>query len=233
MSLGNIRSWNELSKYIIWLESRVEVLEACCESGGTYSIVSFTNNVGTIEKGVTVTNVTLNWTLPSDPDEQEIDQGVGIITPVTERSEVLTGLSITSNFTWTLYVTKGSVNPSKQTSITFLNRGYWGTSATDDLHSDPTTITHAELIGSPHIFSTELMSSRVQTRSLNAGGGKYLYFAYPASFGTASFRVNGFPVTAWLTGTRAVTNSQGYTDTFRFYRSEYLQHGSDIVVEVL
>jgi hypothetical protein len=61
---------------------------------------------------------------------------------------------------------------------------------------------------------------------------QYLCFAWPSTFGTPSFTVNGLPVTGWISVTVSYTNSQGYTSNYDIWTSEYLQSGTSIAVTV-
>lgn len=179
----------------------------------------FSNTVGTVDIGRTITDVTLNWSYNKSVTSQSINQGIGSLA-IGLRTLALSGLSLTTDTTYTLTASDGTTTVTPSTSVLFRNRRFWGVSA--DAVPDETTLTG---------LSNELSASRVQTRTLN-GGGNYLYFAWPSSFGTPSFVVDGFASTAWEKTTISHTNAYGYTVNYDIYRSTYPQSGSGIVVAV-
>lgn len=184
------------------------------------SIVSFTNSVGSIEIGSTVNNVNLDWSYNHDVTSQSLTD-VGTVTPVSLRTYAFTSLGLTSDKTWTLSSTDGITPKNSNTTLFFRHKRYWGVSPLSSL-SD------ADILA----LSSELSSTRVQQRTMNATGGNYLWFAWPDSFGAGEFWTNGLQNTAWVLTTRAFINASGYSASFRIYRSTYIQNGSGIDVEV-
>ena len=59
--------------------------------------------------------------------------------------------------------------------------------------------------------------------------GQYVYFAYPSSFGVATFTVNGLLNTDWSLTTRAFVNASGYSEPFHIYRSNNLLTGTYVI----
>jgi len=184
------------------------------------SITSFTNTSGIHEYGETVTEVTLNWAINKTIDTQTLDNGIGEVTS-TLRTYTHTGQTITASRTYTLSVTKGSESDSKSTTIQFSHKRYWGSYVGGTI--DSTGILSLD---------SEFASSRLMTKSMDGNGG-YLYICYPASWGTATFRVNGLQNTAWSLSVQDFTNASGYTSSFNVYRSLYVQYGTGIEVQVL
>lgn len=108
-------------------------------------------------------------------------------------------------------------------AITPRNRRYWGVSAT-------AAITDAEILA----LSSELATSRVQTHNNFNPSGQYIYFAYPAAFGLATIKFNGYiATTSFQLTTRNFTNAFGYQESYYIYRTQYVQTSPDIDIEVL
>lgn len=109
-------------------------------------------------------------------------------------------------------------------SLSWLWRVYWGADTN-------TSLTEAQVEA---LTSSSLKSGRTGTYTITATGGKYLYVAYPTSFGAAaSFTVGGFTTTfQQVSSSLSVTNAYGATTTYYVYRSEDLQNGSGIQVVV-
>lgn len=173
------------------------------------------------EIGSTVNNVNLAWTINKAIISQSINQGIGALDP-SLRALNLTGLGITTNRTYTLTVSDGSTIDNASTSVQFFNKRYWGVSAETDLDD-------AQIIA----LSGELATARQQTRVFDCSGGRYFYFAFPASFGTPTFKVGGLSFTDMVDVTRSFTNASGFASSYQIWRVNSIQTGSAINVEVL
>lgn len=184
------------------------------------NITSFTGGSNN-EIGSTVNNVNLAWAINKAIASQSINQGIGSLDAAL-RELALTSQGITSNRTYTLTVSDGTNQDQASTTVAFLNKRYWGVSA-------ETTLDDAEIIA----LSQELSSSRLQSRTFDCTGGRYFYFAFPASFGTPSFRVGGLAFSDMTVVTRDFTNASGHTSSYQIWRSTNLQTGAAIPVEVL
>jgi hypothetical protein len=172
------------------------------------------------EIGSTVNSITLNWSYNKAVTSQSIDQGIGALA-IGLRTYNLTGQGLTISKTWTLTGSDGINTAHASASVMFKYPRYWGVDA--QATPDQTLISN---------LSGELATSRAQSRTMDATGGRYLYFAWPSSFGEPSFIVNGFPNSAWIKTVVSFTNSSGYTSNYWVYRSQYLQNGSGITVVV-
>ena len=181
-------------------------------------IENFTNNVGTVEIGVTVHAVNLTWALNKTMTTLTLN---GASLSPTQTSDSLSGLGLTSTTTYTLVAGDGENTSAVSSTVAFLPRRWWGSSALSSLGS-------ADILA---LGNSEFSPSRAQTRSMSASAA-YLYFAWPSSFGTPAFVVNGLPSTAWIKTTVSATNASGYTQNYDVYRSQYLQNGSGISVAV-
>ncbi|SMF96024.1 hypothetical protein SAMN02949497_3404 [Methylomagnum ishizawai] len=180
---------------------------------------SITNSVGTVEIGSTVAAVTLDWTVNKAIIGQSIAApGPGTIDPAL-RTLALSGLHLTADTTFTLAVDDGTHTASAATPVLFRHRRRWGVSAQ--------AVPDAALIDA--LAGAEFAAGRTQSRSFSPSG-QYLYFAWPSSFGTPVFLVNGLLNTAWVKTTVGYTNPSGYTANFDVYRSQFLQSGGQQVV---
>jgi len=234
-----------LSKLTLYNRVREAQLVNCGEGGGggpippAYSIASFTISQTQAEVGATITNLILNWSYgPSNtnPDtSQSINQGVGTIannlrTANTGVVDTLTGASKI----WTLTTNHLSNIYTANTTINFRRKIYWGISTNASLGAGPISVFNGALTG----FSSELATSRLTTKNFDCSGGRYIYFIYPASFGTNNpnphWSVNGFPVTLSNVNTVNLTNAfNNDTVSYIVQRSTNLLYGSSINVQVL
>jgi len=188
--------------------------------------VTMVNNIGQVEYGTVITAATVSWSLPQGTIVTQSLSDVGALTP-SLRSYALTNLNITTDKTYTLTYTLtylgfiGTINGSASTTISFGLKRYWGLSSAD-------AITDAGIIG----LSSEFSNSRAQTRTFNPNA-QYIYFAYPAALGAASFKFNGLTNSAWLLTNRLFINAAGGAAQYNIYRSEYQQSGANLSIEVL
>jgi hypothetical protein len=179
------------------------------------AITSFTNNTGNVEIGSTVNGVVLTWAYNKAVTSQSINQGIGSL-PVGDRT-ASDPTVLTSSRTWALSASDGTTPVNGNTSVTFLNKRYWGVSAL-------TSLSDAQIIA----LNSELAATRVQSRTF-APSGNYIYFAWPTSFGTPTFTVNGLLNTAWTLVTRAFVNGSGHSSSYDIYRSNNLLTGTFVV----
>ena len=187
-------------------------------------ITAFTNTVGTVEMGTTVNAVTLNWVLNKPMARQTINNGVGDV-PVGTVTKALTGLNITADTTWALTVTDTEGTAiTKSTAVSFRNKRYWGASANAALAA-------GDIISA---LNGEFASDYKMSKTLDATGGKYIYFAVPSSFALtdAKFKVGGLSNSDWAKTTVAFTNANGYTTNYDIFRSTYVQTGAAILVDI-
>lgn len=180
--------------------------------------VSLSNNVGTVEIGTTVTAVTLAWALNKSMTILALDHGIGSVLGFT--SKPLTGLTLTADTTYTLTADDGQNATSAQTTVAFRNKRYWGVSASEALDN-------AGVIG----LASEFASQYNKAVTYDATGGKYLYYAFPASFGTpSSVTVGGLAFSDFTQSTVSVTNASGYTQDYHVIRLNNRQTGAAIAV---
>lgn len=179
------------------------------------SVTSFTNSLNTVETGSTYSTVTLTWAYNKAVATQVINQGIGSLA-YTLRTRVVNGTYNTTT-TFTLTGSDGFNACNGNTTISFMQKRYWGVSAL-------TSLNDAQVLA----LSNEFASSRAQTRTLSPSG-QYVYFAYPASLGAATFTVNGLVNTDWILVTRALVNASGYSESYNIYRSTSLLTGTYVI----
>jgi len=113
----------------------------------------------------------------------------------------------TGTYTKSMSATDGTLTGNASATVTYLPRMFWGTT-TKNGGSSP--ITDADILA---LAGSKLATERDLTLSNFGGGAAYLVFAFPSSFGTPSFVVNGLANTAF-TKVRSASNfvnAQGAT----------------------
>lgn len=181
-------------------------------------IISFSNNLGTVEKGSSYEVVTFVWSVNKTPSKltlngEEIDRNI-----TTLRYPM--SINGTTMFTLEAEDEKGSIS-TKRSTISFVNGIYYGKSS---LYS-------IEKITSDFILSlTKSLSSTFnRTFTVNTGEDEYIYFSYPTSMGKPSFYVGGFEGGFEYLGTFDFTNSKGYTENYTVYVSSNANLGNTTV----
>lgn len=184
------------------------------------SITSFTGG-NNYEIGTTITAVNLQWSVNKKMKSQSLNQGIGTIDPDL-RSYRHDNLNIKTNTRYTLTVSDGTNSTSRSTDVNFMPKRYWGVSSKEELEN-------ADILA----LSSELSTSRNQTRTFNCSGGKYFYFAIKSSYCNGiKFKVGGLSFSALTIKTMQLTNASGYVDSYNIYRPNDIQTGSAILVEV-
>lgn len=184
--------------------------------------VSISNSVGTVEKGSIISNVSLSFTVNKDMKSVIIDHGIGDVKGLTSKK--LTAQNISTDTTYTITATDAEgKSVTASTSIKFLDSVYYGASTL-------ATITDSALIS----MTSKLASNKAMSATFNCSGGKYIYIAMPASFGLTknNFKIGGLANSAWAVTTMDVTNAHGHKDSYTVFRSENLQNGSAIKVDI-
>jgi hypothetical protein len=159
-------------------------------------INSFTAAPALSELG-SLQTVTLSWNLNKQATSQNINGA-----PVEGSSKQFT--DVTSNQTYTLNVTDGQTNASKTVNVSFANRIYYGAAA------DLTSVTE---------LSSVLSNNPARTITVDAGAGEYIIYAIPARLGDVAFYVGGFEGGFEDPVEQILSNTSGYVETYKFYRS--------------
>lgn len=203
---------NPVQEKVIDLEKAVADLQYVA-----IDIASFTNNVGTVETGSTVNEVTLNWTLNKEPSNQTLNNEA---VDVAVRSKKLTGLAIRANETFTLAVEdERGATDSADTKVTFTNGVYHG------VLESGAGIDSAAILG----LTRKLQNSKALTFTVNAGATQRIAYAIPTRLGTPNFNVGGFDGGFAKVNTLNFTNASGYTESYDVWMSENVGLGNTTV----
>lgn len=173
------------------IRARLDALEYKSIQINSFSAAPPVSEIGSSQ------TITLAWSLNKTATSQSINGS-----PVTGNSKQYTG--VTTGQTYTLNVSDGQTSASKSVSVSFANRVYYGAAA------DLTTVTS---------LSSVLSNDPERTITVDAGAGEYIIYAIPARLGDVAFYVGGFeggfedPVELTL------TNSSGYQEAYKVYRS--------------
>lgn len=202
--------------------SRLEELEYI-----PIKITAISNNYGNVEIGSTVSNPVFTWTLNKQPSFQEFRtynsagaaSDFAVVMPTDLRSYKIEG-DISSYLKFELTVKDGKNTVTASSAINFLNGVYYGAAV-------PAAYDSAFILG----LTKKLASSKSGSVNVTAGAGQYIYYCYPARFGTASFVVGGFTGGFELVDTVSFKNASGYTENYYVYKSEQAGLGA-LKVEV-
>ena len=187
----------------------------------TINSFTFTNpENGIVEKGSTVTSVSLNYSCNKKPAILGIDNNP-ISNPPISDTITLTGLSVTSNRTFTLRGSdEGShsiipANVTKTATLYFYDKIHWGASEVPNNYDDSFILTG--------LTNHELAANKKKTFTVTAGANMYIYFALPTSMGTPTFTSGGFDGGFTKVAQFSHTNSTGSTSA----RTNYAVWKSD------
>lgn len=177
------------------------------------TITSFTNNRNSVEVGSTVTSTTLTWVINNVVTTQSLNQSIGSIDEDLRTYDHTD--SYTTNRTYTLTVSDGTTTDTANTTISFLRKMYWGVNS-------GTTINDAGILA---LSGSQFATSRSKTFTVSPSS-QYIYFAYPASFGTATFHINNFLVNDFVLSVQDHTNASGSTVSYNVYRTNNVLTGT-------
>lgn len=128
------------------------------------------------------------------------------------------GFSLTAN--------DGSTSDTASLTYYFKNRVFYGASSNSSL----TSAQIIALANSPFTGSDYTLSST----SISTTGTQYVYYCYPSRFsGTPAFWLGGFETTFTELTDVSVTNSSGYTETYKVYQSPNQYTDATFTLEVL
>lgn len=180
------------------------------------AIVSFTNNIGTVEIGSTVEEVTLSWKLNRMPATVKIG-GVaqtpaesGTFTPEDGKNLKLTD---PGTKTWELVATHEMEEASKKatTSVVFANRVYYAGLP------EPAEYTSSFVT---NITESVLRTSKPTSIKTYAERDEYVYYCQPVRLKKCVFSFGANEGGVSLVATIPVTNKKGYTEDYYIYRSD-------------
>ena len=179
---------------------------------------------GDYEIGATVSNPRFIWSYNKAIVNQNLKAG-GTVLPLNDqqaREYAYTG-DITSNTTFTI---SGSDNKAKSCSRTgsfnFKHKRYFGVAEV------PAEYNSDFILG---LSGKEFCTGRTKSAfSLTAGAGQYMFYCFPASYGTPTFNVGGFDGGFELAATIDFTNASGNTSSFVIYKSENANLGTQSII---
>lgn len=132
-----------------------------------------------------------------------------------------------ASITFTAIAWDGSTPRTRTSAVMFQNNLKYG----------PTTISEGwvseNITGLTSTYLMPVSTSHYGTFSTTCGGGQYILFAYPASYSTVpsnGFKYNGVTCPFTTYTTVSVTNSGGYTENYKVFRSSGTSLGSSNLV---
>lgn len=177
-------------------------------------ITKISNNIGTVELGTAVSEMTVTWTVNKTPTAQTLD---GAAVDVNVRSKTV---DMTGKTSATLVVTdeRGNTDTAK-TAYNAYNGVYYG------VMDDGATIDSAAILA----LTRKLQSGRTITFPA-APASQRIVFALPVRYGTPSFKDadTGFQADMYLASEPPLsfTNDSGYTEAYNVWLSTNLLSGS-------
>ena len=178
----------------------------------------------TNEIGSTVTGTAITWSFNKEPKAQTIKFGseVAEVLDKSIRSKTYSGKTITSNTSIVITATdERNAQASRTLNITFQPRAYWGVAQNKEIYDSADILALSE---------SALTSTRTRNINVNAGEGEHIIYAIPSSFGTPTFKINGFEGGFVKVGTINFTNASGYSQNYDVYKSVNPNLGSTQVV---
>ena len=160
------------------------------------TIASFTASPSVCELGSSNT-INLAWSLNKAATQQTIN-GMS----VTGNSKAFT--SVTTNMTYQLSVADGQTSAIKSVSVNFANQIYFGAA------SDLTAVTQLDKV---------LSNAKTRTITVDAGTAEYIVYTIPSRLGNVTFYVSGFEGGFESPVEQILTNTSGYQETYKIYRS--------------
>lgn len=183
------------------IRARLDALEYKAIQINSFSAAPPVSEIGSSQ------TITLGWSLNKAATSQNINGS-----PVTGNSKQYTG--VTTGTSYTLNVSDGQTSASRSVSVSFANRIYYGAAA------DLTSVT--DLTGI-------LSNDPERTITVNAGTGEYIIYAIPARLGDVEFYVGGFEGGFEPAEVQTLTNSSGYQESYKVYRSTRASLGETTV----
>lgn len=182
-------------------------------------ITSFFSTPAIFEKGVVLTSLPLTWAYNKSIVSQSMASSAFASPPAlisSERSKTVPINNATTGFIITLTGNDGVNNNSELAAVQFQNKVYWGGAIV------PGVLNSAFILALQNEFSLY----RQKQFTVNLGASTYAWFAYPASFGAATFKTNGFNGGFDAPTTVSFTNASGFTEDYLVYRSTNSNLGS-------
>lgn len=182
-------------------------------------ITSISNNIGTVEKGVAVPEMTVTWALNKDPVSQTLD-GESLGVDVREKTVSMDGRT---SVTLTVTDERGATD-SASTGYNSYNGVYYGVLADSDSFVDSAAILSLD---------KKIQGGRGVTFTAYLSDGARIAYAIPVGYGTPVFKdaVNGYGVDMVLAANNLpFTNIHGYTTGYNVWLSRNILKDSLTVV---
>ena len=182
---------------------------------------SISSSSTTLEFGNPSLLVSLSWSVTKNSNNitSILVNGIPVVPTGNSQAGVAAG-TVIANTTTTFGITAsdGTSTVAATTQVVWRNARYWGVASSFGALNSAQIL---GLTGASVGVGKELSTTRVQTRNGIDGGGNYLAFAWPTSFGTPTFVINGLPNTAWtkVNNTYTFTNTYGYTASYDVWMS--------------
>jgi hypothetical protein len=173
------------------------------------AINSFTNSVGTAEKGSEIARIVLQWTINKTPVSINLN-GVEMDTSAT--SKTIEG-PFNDDITFTLTVKDEMDNTATATTkLAFVNRIYYGAAI-------PPTKYNSEFILS--LSNNVLRGSKLSSFKTTAEAEQYIYYCLPKNYGTCIFKDVDTGLGAAFESPQEITfrNAYGYEEVYYIYKS--------------
>ena len=188
----------------------------------TPAVKTFTSSpaFGAYEIGSTVSNPKFTWSYNKAIVNQNI---TGITLDDPSVREYQHTANITSSTTFTLSASDNKAkSATKNGSFNFKHKRYFGVAEV------PETYDSNFILG---LTGKEFCTGRTKSAfSLNAGAGQYMFYCFPASYGTPTFNVGGFDGGFELAATIDFTNASGNTTSFVIWKSENANLGTQSII---
>lgn len=160
------------------------------------------------ERGSTVADVTLKWSLSKVPASLTLN---GEPLGATDTQKVIEGANLTTDTIYTVKATDArGASAQRNATVYFRDKRHW---FTGDYDADALTD------GVLNAATGELATSRAKTFSVNAAEGQHIFYAFPHSWGTPAFFVGGFEGGFALLKTFDHVNASGATVSYDVYKS--------------
>lgn len=186
----------------------VQTIPIKSERDPSIEITRFDNSIVFAESGSIVTTATFFMEFSQSPvaltfNGDEIEVG---------ETYVLHNANLFSDAAFTLGATDKYGNTAEATSyIRFVGRVFYGT-ATEPEEFDSVFLRSLQ--------NSLLTNTRQRTVNISAESGEYVWYCLPSRLGECVFSVLGVIGGFELVDTVAFTNSYGYTEDYRIYRSD-------------
>jgi hypothetical protein len=174
------------------------------------AIYSFSNTSPTHYAGQTVTSDSVYWTLTGAPITSQSLTDAGSIN-IALRGYKFSGSWTTDKY-WTLSIDTGTtVVGTATTWMYFYIQKFWGTSA----NAAPS---EGDIEAGSSSWVMQAVANRALGTTTITGGGGYIFYSFPASWGTVYLLDGANPIT-WNVTTVSLINAYGDTRNYTCYTS--------------